>query len=369
MEQVKGIKLNQMPAKTWNHLKMNGTEVKFSEGFQWGPVSYSQKGNIERIDESADVLEYIHTGMGEEINRLVNQTEGMPLTIRTEESLKGENSVKLVFPLEDEKNYVNKVNLIAEKDSEMTVIMDFSTDQERHAGTDTVFGEDSSVRLVQTKILAKQNSLVRLIQIHRAGEGEKIFNDTGGICEDGANIQVIHIVLGQGTVYVGCQVELIGKESSLDADIGYLIEKMAHLDMNYVSVHKGVKTQSRIYTTGVLRQHAFKLFRGTIDFKKGASEAVGDEKEDVLLLDDTVVNQTIPVILCEEEDVEGNHGATIGKLDEELLFYMESRGMNRDEIYEVISKARVEAVCRKIVDEDTKTDLIHYLEGEDLDEE
>lgn len=47
---------------------------------------------------------------------------------------------------------------------------------------------------------------------------------------------------------------------------------------------------------------------------------MGNEKEDVLLLDDTIVNQTIPLILCNEEDVEGNHGATIGKLDEERCF-------------------------------------------------
>ena len=41
------------------------------------------------------------------------------------------------------------------------------------------------------------------------------------------------------------------------------------------------------------------------------------------------VNQTIPLILCGEEDVQGSHGATIGRLDDELLFYLCSRGMSR----------------------------------------
>lgn len=40
-----------------------------------------------------------------------------------------------------------------------------------------------------------------------------------------------------------------------------------------------------------------------------------------------MVNQTIPLILCGEEDVEGNHGATIGRLDEKMLFYLASRGI------------------------------------------
>ncbi len=41
---------------------------------------------------------------------------------------------------------------------------------------------------------------------------------------------------------------------------------------------------------------------------------------------DDVVNQTIPLILCAEEDVKGSHGASIGQLDEETLFYMQARG-------------------------------------------
>ena len=65
---------------------------------------------------------------------------------------------------------------------------------------------------------------------------------------------------------------------------------------------------------GVLQGGAKKIYRGTIDFKNGSAGAVGDEKETVLLLSDDVVNQTIPLILCSEEDVQGNHGASIGKL-------------------------------------------------------
>ena len=113
--------------------------------------------------------------------------------------------------------------------------------------------------------------------------------------------------------------------------------------------------------SGVLREQGRKLFRGPIDFRKGAAGAVGNEKEDVLLLDDTVVNQTIPLILCEEEDVEGNHGATIGKLDEELLFYLESRGIPKTEVYEMMGKARINAIISRIEDERTRKLVAGYL--------
>ena len=77
-----------------------------------------------------------------------------------------------------------------------------------------------------------------------------------------------------------------------------------------------------------MKDSAQKTFRGTIDFKRGCKGSVGAEQENVLLLGEEIVNKTIPLILCAEEDVQGDHGATIGELDEETLFYFAARGMD-----------------------------------------
>ena len=47
------------------------------------------------------------------------------------------------------------------------------------------------------------------------------------------------------------------------------------------------------------------------------------------MLGDDAVNKTVPLILCAEENVEGTHGATIGELDADTLFYFESRGIDQ----------------------------------------
>ena len=95
----------------------------------------------------------------------------------------------------------------------------------------------------------------------------------------------------------------------------------------------------------------------------------GNEKEDVLMMDDEVQNQTIPLILCAEEDVVGNHGATIGRLDDSLMFYLESRGMDRDQIYEMMAKARLDSVIRLIPDEKWREDINTWLGGTEDDNE
>ena len=90
--------------------------------------------------------------------------------------------------------------------------------------------------------------------------------------------------------------------------------------------------------------------------------AEGEETEDVLLMGEDAVNQTIPLILCGEEDVQGSHGATIGRLDDELLFYLCSRGMSRQAANKMITRARLDAVCRRMEDGPATQMVQDYLE-------
>ena len=243
------------------------------------------------------------------------------------------------------------MELLVQEDETLNVVMDF-----------TSAPEAAGLTAVQTRFRVRKNARLRLIQLQLLGSGYTFLSDIGGSCGEGSSVEVIQLFLGGAETYAGCQADLAGKESTMNADVGYLGRDSQRFDMNYVANHRGEKSRSRILAGGVLRDQAFKLFRGTIDFKFGAAGAEGEEKEDVLLLGDDVINQTIPLILCAEEDVQGNHGATIGRLDDELLFYLCSRGMSPEAAAEMITRARLDAVCRKIGDEAAEQMVQDYLE-------
>ena len=118
--------------------------------------------------------------------------------------------------------------------------------------------------------------------------------------------------------------------------------------------HIGKKTNCNIQVDGTLKDAAEKIFRGSIDFKTGSSDSKGAETENVLLLGDDVVNKTIPLILCAEENVEGSHGATIGELDEDTLFYFASRGIVMETAEDMMTKGKMEVLYRKIQDENSE---------------
>ena len=153
-----------------------------------------------------------------------------------------------------------------------------------------------------------------------------------------------------------------GTNSSSYLNNIYLTNNQDILDMNYYIAHKGKSSNSNINIVGLLDGEAKKSFKGTIDFIEGCSKSVGKEKEEVISLTDKVVSSSMPVLLCHEENVEGSHGVATGKLDEEILFYIESRGLNREEAIKLVINAKFGNYIEKLNDNQLKKELYDYIE-------
>ncbi len=341
--------VNRLPAPTWNRLRMNEVQVSLPEGKAGTTlIEKNDKITCEEGDALVSRFDAVPTGMGEDIDRYLAGSN-KSVTVLTSSS-KVDEPVKMKLDLGTAGSRFF-VGIEAKEDARITVIMDLKA----------LAGEAEEEALIQTKILAGERSAVRLIQVHRGSGDARVMNDVGSLCQEDARVEIIHVVLGEGDNLIGSRTELKGDRSSLRTDIGYRVAGKSRLDMNYIVNHYGKHTRADIDALGVLRDEGHKLFRGTIDFKKGSKASVGNEKEDVLLMDEGVTNQTIPLILCAEEDVEGNHGATIGQLSEDAMFYLKSRGISEEEGLKLLERGRLASVIRRIPDEETVKELLEVV--------
>jgi len=354
MSLMKNMTVNRLPARTWNWLKMNESYLTDIQTGNRGTCDVQLSGSgiiYSEISEKKDdpIWEQIETGMGPDMKELGSDA-GSDL-IHTETG-KGKDSfaVLRVFSEKDQ-NTFRKIHIYAEKGSTLQVAVVCTSPE-----------DGQGLAALQTMIQAEEGARVKLYLVQMLGEGYTCLSDIGGNCEKGALIELVRLELGAGKLYAGMQMNLTGDKSELDVQLGYLALREQNLDMNYVVRHTGKKTASHMNITGVLRDHAEKLFRGSIDFRQGCAGAKGEEKEDVLLLGDNTVNRTIPLILCQEEDVEGNHGATIGRLDEHMLFYLGSRGITKEEAERLIARARIDAVADQIPDQNIRKEIGEFLE-------
>lgn len=362
----KELIINRLPAKTWNWLKMNETHVTAETESSpctpkiWCVENHPAEDEKEHIDtklpegvswEKKAVKKDIKTGMGEQFSDWNCQDMADTLTIQ--ENVDATSTVVVSYQYDAEKNYLNRMQITAEKNSEINVILLFTAEK-----------NSSETVMHQLLVDAKEGAKVKIYAAQLLGKTACALLDIGSVCEKDASVELLQIQLGAEKLYAGCLTELVGAHSSFTANIGYLADGNDCYDMNYVARHIGKKTESQMDAKGILKDSAKKLFRGTIDFIAGCASAKGTENEDVLLIDEGVENQTIPLILCGEEDVEGNHGATIGRLDEQMLFYLGSRGFNQEEAKHLVARARIDALCAMIPSQEIQKEVQTFMEDE-----
>ncbi len=217
---------------------------------------------------------------------------------------------------------------------------------------------------VMTQVILEKDAKLDFSRVNLLAEDTVLLDDIG-VCEaENARFTYRKADLGASKSYGGLSVWAAGENAQTEIETAYLKTGCQLLDMNYHIIHSGAKSVSRIRLKGVLAGEASKTFRGTIDFRKGCTGSDGDEREEVCLLDDAVVNKTVPVILCEEEDVDGRHGASIGRINEDELFYCESRGIDEAAARHLLVRGRLLSVTRKIPDEDLKTEISDRIRDE-----
>ena len=82
----------------------------------------------------------------------------------------------------------------------------------------------------------------------------------------------------------------------------------------------------------------------------------------MLLVDEQVENKTIPVILCDEDDVAGNHGATIGHVAADQLFYLKCRGLSQEAAEGLFATATLEETALTIADKTVRAGVARLAE-------
>ena len=133
-------------------------------------------------------------------------------------------------------------------------------------------------------------------------------------------------------------------------------------DLNYIAELRGKKTDIDINVQGALKDKARKHFKGTIDFKAGAKKATGSENENCILLSDKAKSIALPMLLCSEEDVEGEHSSSAGKVDNKELFYIQTRGFDEKSAMKLLVRAKFNKILDDIKNEELKNKILNEID-------
>ena len=108
--------------------------------------------------------------------------------------------------------------------------------------------------------------------------------------------------------------------------------------INLLSEHKVGKTKCRVDVKGVVRGGARVKIKGLVKIDEGAKQSDSFLSMKLLLLDDKSMATAEPELEIKNNEVKASHSASVGRIDEEQLFYLETRGISRTEAENLIIK-------------------------------
>ncbi|MDU5971255.1 MAG: SufD family Fe-S cluster assembly protein, partial [Finegoldia magna] len=147
----------------------------------------------------------------------------------------------------------------------------------------------------------------------------------------------------------------------LDINSIYFTHGENSLNMLYEINHFGKESKSSCIVNGALKESSYKNFKSTLDFKKGSMGSTGTEEEYAVLLSDDAKSLSVPILLAGEDDVIGNHAASAGKIDQDMLFYIMNRAISRDVAESMIVESKFSESLSKLDDENLEEKLLSFI--------
>jgi len=208
-------------------------------------------------------------------------------------------------------------------------------------------GQGSS--LVQTRIMSESDDAV-------------VLTSTQAEQSAGSSYQYYGFDLGGGLVRHELHSALAGEGATCGFDGAFVLDRKRHVD-NHVSVdHAAPGCSSSQFFRGVLGDRSRGVFNGRALIRPGSDDSVVHQSNANLLLSRLAEIDTKPELEIYADEVEASHGATVGQLDEDAVFYLRTRGLSDAQARHLLTTAFCHAVTDRLADRELAQKLANLVD-------
>jgi Fe-S cluster assembly protein SufD len=189
-------------------------------------------------------------------------------------------------------------------------------------------GQALNVGVVE--IYAQESAQVRYVDVQNWGLDVYNFNVKRSVGRNDSNVIWETGQLGARLTKTYYDSLMVGNGSNMELNGIYFLEDKQHLDIDTLMHHMGVATGGDLLLHGAVKDKSRSIFTGLIKIDPAAQQTNSYLRNENMILDRTARADSMPSLEIEANDVRASHGATIGKIDEEYIFYLMSRGIPRN---------------------------------------
>ena len=345
--------INETPVRTAKNFKINNIQLENIEipekVEEFKSVTISELGSKIAINSETKNKE-LKYGLGELFTNQVNENSNYKASITID--CKTHKEIEMDFNInKSNPNLIESIEIIANKDTKSTIILKYETTQDVKAFHNAII-----------HIKASKNAKLNVVIVNLINEKSNNFIAIQNELEDNSKINYCIIDFGGKNSITNYYSNISGENADNKLNTIYLGKKEQIFDLNYIAELYGKKSNIDIEVQGALKDSAKKHFKGTIDFKKGCKKATGNENENCILLSDKAKSIALPMLLCSEEEVEGNHSSSAGKINEKEMFYIMSRGFEQKEAMKLMVRAKFNKILEMVKNESLKQQIINEID-------
>ncbi len=242
--------------------------------------------------------------------------------------------------------------IVAEENSSVTVIQE---------GASPAF-DALNVVAGAVEVIAGEGARVRFVDVQRWGRSTQNFTMARARLGKDASFEVILLGLGSALTKSRLDVVLAGDGSGAKLLGLFLGDSDQSFYYDTLQDHIAPKTESDLLFKAALTDHAAITWNGVVDVRKTASQAAANQTSRNLLLSDTASASPTPILEISAHDVSKcSHGATVGPVDREQLFYLQSRGIPEEEAERMLVDGFFAEVLERVPSERLRTRVERVL--------
>ncbi len=231
----------------------------------------------------------------------------------------------------------NRNLIILEDNSQLKLIQcDDSYNYKRsltNSVTEIILGANSSLDHYRLQNINNNSSLISSVAVEQARDSRLSTNS---------------IILNGGLIRNETYTKLNGEGAHADILGVYLADKNQHIDNQVFVDHAMPHCTSNELFKGILDDYARAVFNGHILVRKDAQKTVAFQRNANIILTDKAMINTKPFLEIYADDVKCSHGATVGQLDDNALFYIRQRGISEDNARMLLMYAFAADVTKEI---------------------
>jgi Fe-S cluster assembly protein SufD len=216
--------------------------------------------------------------------------------------------------------------VVAEESSSVTILESIASGDSEAAASGTVDGDRYFSNLVE--IVAGENSNVQFGSLQNLDDDSYTYSLKRGVTDAYVTIDWIESNFGSKLTRSDVETELNGDGSESQIVGTFFGIDDQHFDLNARVWHQAEHTTADLVTRGVLDDVARSVYEGVQDVGEDAWNTSSYQRENTLMLSDDAEADASPKLIIHNHDTEASHSATVGQVDAEDLFYLQSRSID-----------------------------------------